>query len=187
MRLKNLKTQSASQRPLNIVLGPSVIRAVVIQDTPKLTSLARGTGVFSHEELVCLKEDLEAFHEGLYGEDEEADRIIALEQNGEVVGFAHYGRLVITDRTWMLHWIAVGQVHQSQGVGRLLMEAVESDVAAQNGRLILIETASNEAYMATRNFYVRRGYALAAVIEDYYCDGDHKCVYAKHLDRAKTY
>jgi len=49
------------------------------------------------------------------------------------------------------------------------------------GRLLLIETSSQEVYQSTVRFYERCGYALLARITDYYRPGDDKLLFGKYL------
>jgi ribosomal protein S18 acetylase RimI-like enzyme len=84
--------------------------------------------------------------------------------------------------TYDLYWIAVDPTLQSKGLGRALLDAVESAVRAEDGRLLIIETASKPEYAATRAFYERCGLELAARIQDFYARGDDKLVYCRRYD-----
>jgi ribosomal protein S18 acetylase RimI-like enzyme len=61
------------------------------------------------------------------------------------------------------------------------LEYVEHEVIKQGGRMLLIETSSQESYGATIRFYERNGYQLAARIKDFYRIGDDKLVFSKVL------
>ena len=52
---------------------------------------------------------------------------------------------------------------------------------ATAGRLLLIETSSQESYGATIRFYEKSGYPLAARIKGFYRPGDDKLIFAKEL------
>ncbi len=65
--------------------------------------------------------------------------------------------------------------------GADLIQYVERDVMDCGGRMILIETSSQESYGATVRFYERAGYELAARIRNFYKIGDDKLVYQKEL------
>jgi len=49
------------------------------------------------------------------------------------------------------------------------------------GRMILIETSSQETYGATVRFYEKAGYELVARIKNFYRVGDDKLVFSKEL------
>ncbi|MEX2176735.1 MAG: GNAT family N-acetyltransferase [Pirellulaceae bacterium] len=99
------------------------------------------------------------------------------EQKGRVVGYASFGPNTMTVSSWDLYWIAVEKGLHGQGIGGLLLAEVERRVAAAGGTRIYIETSHRDDYQATRGFYERCGYQLAAVLADFYAPGDSKAVY----------
>jgi ribosomal protein S18 acetylase RimI-like enzyme len=58
---------------------------------------------------------------------------------------------------------------------------VEEKIRRRGGRLLVIETSSQESYGDTRAFYERIGYTFAARLPDYYDEGDDKLIYLKQL------
>jgi ribosomal protein S18 acetylase RimI-like enzyme len=80
-----------------------------------------------------------------------------------------------------LYWIVVDPKAQGAGVGQALLRAAEAAAAAAGGRKLLIETASKPEYAATRAFYDRAGYAVAARVRDFYRVGDDKLIYERGL------
>ena len=56
-----------------------------------------------------------------------------------------------------------------------------SDIRQLNGRLLLIETSSLPHYELTRRFYLKHHYDQAAVLRDFYADGDDMVVFRKHF------
>jgi ribosomal protein S18 acetylase RimI-like enzyme len=99
----------------------------------------------------------------------------------DVRGYACYGPTPLTDGTFDLYWIAVERASHGTGFGRTLLQAVERDARGAHGRLLLIETSSQESYGATIRFYERNAYTLAARIPNFYRTGDDKLVFAKNL------
>ena len=87
----------------------------------------------------------------------------------------------MTDRTWYLYWIAVTKHTQARGIGGTLLQYVEDDIREQRGRILLIETSSLPYYDLTRKFYVKHDYEQAAVIDDFYADGDNLVVFRKRM------
>jgi ribosomal protein S18 acetylase RimI-like enzyme len=67
------------------------------------------------------------------------------------------------------------------GVGKRLLKFAEEEVQRRGGRLLLIETSSQETYGGTIQFYERTGYALVGRVTDYYKAGDDKLIFAKRL------
>lgn len=63
------------------------------------------------------------------------------------------------------------------------MDAVEREVRARGGRLLIIETSALPPTARARRFYERRGYAACGRIPDFYGDGDDKVIYAARMPR----
>ncbi len=154
-----------------------MIRPLLPADTPWCVSAATGTRVFKPVELQALQEVLDDFHAGQSPQ----HRAIVYERPGRNLGFAYYAPAAMTDRTWYLWWIVVDQQTQARGIGTTLLHHVEDDVRQSGGRLLLIETSSLPHYDLTRRFYLKHGYARAAILADYYADGDDMVIFRKHF------
>jgi ribosomal protein S18 acetylase RimI-like enzyme len=98
-----------------------------------------------------------------------------------MVGFACYGTESLTQDTWDLFWICARPEARGKGVGRALMAEVEAQARLANGRLMVIYTSSTPAFAPARRLYEAAGFARAAVIADYYRDGDDLYIYRKRL------
>ena len=110
--------------------------------------------------------------------------VAVLEEAGHqppVQGYVCYGLTPLTDGVYDLYWIVVDPASQGKGFGRRLLDFVEKDVVARRGRMLLIETSSQQTYEATIRFYQRSGYELAARIKNFYRVGDDKLVFSKEL------
>lgn len=156
-----------------------MLRPTLPDDTDILVDLARGTGFFKPLEVDTLREVLDDYHAGSAGELHQA--LTWDGPGGRPDGFVYFAPAAMTDRAWYLYWIAVRQECQGLGIGGQMLCAVEQHLAAEGGRLLLIETSDTTHYDPTRRFYLKNGYTLAATIPDYYADGDGMCVFAKRL------
>lgn len=156
-----------------------MIRPIIPTDTPVLLTLAEGTGVFKPLEIKALHEVLDDYHavtRAAHGH-----RAVALEQEGQVLGFAYYTPDAMTERTWSLWWIAVSRVLQARGLGTDLLRYLEADAREAGARVLFIDTSSLPHYDPTRRFYLKHGYEITGVLRDYYADGDDKVVFRKRL------
>jgi ribosomal protein S18 acetylase RimI-like enzyme len=108
-------------------------------------------------------------------------RFFVAELDGRVAGYACFGATPCTDRTWDLYWIAVDPTVHGAGIGWTLMSAVEHAIRQENGRMIVIETASKPAYDRTRAFYLEYGCHEVARVPGFYAVGDDKVVYTLTL------
>jgi len=156
-----------------------MIRPATPADTAALVALADATRLFKATEIVALREVLDDFHATHYLENHHA---ILDEENGEILAFAYFGPVPMTDRTWQLWWIAVRKDQQGRGVGGRLLRHVEDDIRSQyNARLLFIETGSLPHYELTRAFYRKHGYEQHALLRDFYGDGESMVVFRKVL------
>jgi ribosomal protein S18 acetylase RimI-like enzyme len=155
-----------------------MIRPTIPGDTPTLLAIAQGTAVFKPLEIEALQEVLDDYHESMH---EEGHRCVTYVEDGQVIGFAYYAPAAMTDRTWYLYWIAVDKPTHARGVGTRLLDHAEQDIRQSQGRLLLIETSSLPHYELTRRFYLKHQYKQAAVLRDFYADGDDMVVFRKHF------
>lgn len=155
-----------------------MIRPLTEADTPELLALTAETGFFKPLEVETLAEVLADFHDEYHTH---GHRAFALEADGRILGFVYHAPEEMTDRTWCLWWIVVATSQQGRGLGAKLLTFVEEDIRAQNGRLLVVETADTPRYEPTRRFYLNRGYTAAAHIPDFYFDDDGMVIFTKRL------
>lgn len=102
-------------------------------------------------------------------------------QPPQLAGFICFGPTPLTEGTYDLYWIAVDPAFAGQGIGSRLMAAMEAELRAQAGRLLLIETSSSPVYAGTRQFYLKNGCSLVETIPDFYHPGEDRVTYQKRL------
>jgi GNAT superfamily N-acetyltransferase len=107
--------------------------------------------------------------------------ILAANEENRPVGYICYGPIPLTDRAFDLYWIVVDPQWAGQGIGSLLLKAVEEDVQSRQGRILLIETSSSQAYEPPRRFYLKKGYTLVETIRDLYREGEDRLTYMKRF------
>jgi D-alanine-D-alanine ligase len=150
------------------------LRALTPADRAPIEAILRATGVFHEAEIAIALELVDAPASAGY-------RFLVADSEGRVAGYACFGATPLCDGTWDLYWIAVDPRLHGHGIGRALMEACETAIREEDGRLLLIETASKPAYDATRAFYLAWGCREVARVPDFYADGDDKVIYARTL------
>ena len=151
------------------------VRPLEAGDRVQIEALLRASHNFTPADVATA---LEVIDDALGGDPEYIVNVLA---NGEISGYECHGPVALTDGTFDLYWIVVDPRAQKRGFGRLLLQAAEKDVVGRGGRLLLIETSSQESYTQTINFYRRNGYRLEATVQNFYRPGDDKLIFAKNL------
>src|SRR5947207_816065 len=123
------------------------VRDVVREDLQPIRNIVTGTGNFNAAEIETAVEVIE---EALAGDEDY--HVLVAEQEGRVRGYACYGPTPMTEGTYDLYWIAVDAGSQGHGYGKELLRHVEQRIRKENGRLLIIETSSQENYGNTIRF-----------------------------------
>src|SRR2546421_9615468 len=160
----------------------SIIRPLVAADRGGVFRILENAGNFTPEEVATALELIDEWLE--LGEHSGYPTYVFEEQGDEesrVGGYVCFGPTPLTESTYDLYWIAVDKSKHRAGVGKRLMKFTEEEIVRRGGRLLLIETSSQETYGGTIQFYERTGYELVGKIKDYYKPGDDKLIFVKRL------
>jgi ribosomal protein S18 acetylase RimI-like enzyme len=149
------------------------------QDQTEIHRLTANSGVFSQEEVDCVDELWGDYRRD--GPERSGYYFIVARGDGAVAGYACYGPRPLTEGVYDLYWLAVDAQFRGQGIGLALIRQVEQDVAAQGGRLIVVETSGTPTYAAARGIYAKAGYLLEATLKDFYHAGDDLVIFTKHM------
>ena len=112
--------------------------------------------------------------------------------DSEMLGYVCFGPTPLTESTYDLYWIAVDKSKHRGGVGKKLLKFAEEEIARRGGKMLLVETSSQETYGGAIQFYEKTGYELVGKVKEYYKPGDDKLIFAKKVeavvlaDRAPT-
>ena len=147
-------------------------------DRAVIRRLAESTGFFRPDEVEIAVELVET---RLKSGPASGYAFVFAEVDGQTLGYACYGPIGCTLGSYDLYWIIVDKAAQGRGLGRRLVQEVERLVAAEAGRRIYVETSNRPQYVPTRDFYLRCGYVIDAVLKDFYDDGDDKVVLVKDV------
>jgi ribosomal protein S18 acetylase RimI-like enzyme len=153
-------------------------KMVVPSDVMSVTRLLKSTGFFkSHEIDVAI----ELIEERLKNGEGCGYLFYFLEIEGRTVAYGCYGEIPCTIKNYDLYWLAVDGSLREKGLGRVLLEKIESEIKLHSGRGIYIETSNKEQYSPTIAFYEKCNYKQIAVFEDFYDLNDNKVVFYKKL------
>jgi GNAT superfamily N-acetyltransferase len=155
------------------------VRPIEAGDREAIRALVAGTGAFQPHEVDVAMELVEVALTQK-GQDDYHPYVLA-EEDGTVVAYACFGKNPMTKATFDLYWIATRADRMGKGYGRAILSFVEEEVRRRGGRLLVIETSSQESYGTQRLFYEKTGCTLAAQLPDYYDEGDDKLIYLKRI------
>src|SRR3954462_2318338 len=164
-----------------------IIRPLVAADRSGVFRILENAGNFTPEEVGTALELIDEWlelgeHSGYLTYVLDAQS----EDGSEVLGYVCFGPTPLTESTYDLYWIAVDKSKHRGGVGKRLMKFAEEEIARRGGRMLLVETSSQETYGGTIQFYEKTGYDLVGKIKDYYKADDDKLIFAKKLRLSTT-
>lgn len=155
------------------------IRPLLATDREDVLRILDNAGNFTPDEVTTARELIDEWLE--QGEQSGYLTYVLEEDSLGVLGYVCFGPTPLTEWTYDLYWIVVDKSKHRGGVGKRLLKFGEEEVERRGGRLLLIETSSQETYGGTIQFYERTGYALVGRVGDYYKAGDDKLIFAKRL------
>lgn len=160
------------------------IRKLKAKDREVISAILKNTAMFTDKEIDVALELIDVY----LNNKNQKDYLVYVAETAqeEVVGYVCYGPTAVAEGTYDLYWIAVAGNYQGRGIGKQLLTFTEEEVRKLKGRLIIIETSSQEKYASTQNFYLGNRYILAARIKDYYRAGDDRLIYVKYLNTHKN-
>lgn len=145
-------------------------------DRDVVRSIIERTSYFRSDEVdVAVELVEEHLHRGIAS----GYHFVFAECNGAVVGYACFGPIACTVASYDLYWVAVDPVQQGQGIGRQLIDAVETQIIAAGGCRVYIDTSGQPKYAPTWRFYERSGFRCAARLLDFYAPGDDRLIFEK--------
>ncbi|HLA13859.1 MAG TPA: GNAT family N-acetyltransferase [Gemmatimonadaceae bacterium] len=160
------------------------IRPLAGHDRDDVCGILEGAGNFTADEVAIALELVDEWIE-LGEESGYLTYVLDSPTEGDgVLGYVCFGPTPLTESTYDLYWIAVDKSKHRGGVGKRLLKFTEEEVLRRGGRLLLVETSSQETYGGTIQFYERTGYQLVGKITDYYKLGDDKLIFAKTVATA---
>jgi len=152
---------------------------VLSDDCETVRAIVEATGYFAPSEVAVA---IELVQENLAkGAAASGYHFVFAEHGARTIGYVCYGPIPCTISSHNLYWIAVHPDFQGRGLGRMLMRESENRIRAAGGTRIYIDTSYKAQYEDTREFYQSLGYALDALLKDFYSPGDDKVIYRKIL------
>lgn len=147
------------------------IRKASSEDATEILRLAEESEIFDAGGLSLIKSKL--------SERTSAKWLLAL--NPRVVGVIYGDLEPVTEGTWNALMLLVQADERGKGIGRMLMNAFETEVKSEGARIVLVDTSSGEDFESARALYSKLGFVQEAQVRDYYADGADKVTFWKRL------
>jgi ribosomal protein S18 acetylase RimI-like enzyme len=165
---------------MRFMLNPTVKISIPDKSAgPSINFLAKKIPQFTEEDISCIDE---LWRESFRSKtDPDRYHFVIAAKNNKIVGFACYGHRPLTIGTYDFYWLGVDPDLQHQGIGRMLMTAVEDQIKSQGGYLMILETSSKDEFTNAREMYRVFGYERQVEIADFYKPGDGLVIYTKRL------
>jgi len=153
-------------------------------DVVAVRALVAETGVFNAEEVLIAVELVEetlakgkaSGYEFVFADHPDIEN--------SLLGYTCYGHISGTQASYDLYWIAVSPSKRRDGIGTRLMHESERLARQAGATRMYLDTAGSDLYIPTRAFYERLGYEKAAVLKDFFAQGDDKVIYLRKLQAA---
>ena len=171
-----------------MIVGPSPlslsVRAVEPADRDRVARLVASVEVFSAEEQAVALELVD--HQIAHPEATDYRFIFVAPAapapgSDELAGYLCYGRTPFTRSTYDLYWLATSPSHARSGVGRRLVDAMETEIARRGGGLVRVETDSREGHGSAMQFYQAVGFEQAVKIPEFYAPDDDLVIFMKRV------
>jgi GNAT superfamily N-acetyltransferase len=147
-------------------------------DAPAVRRIVESSGFFHPDEIEIAEELVrERLAKGIAS----GYHFLFADRGGDTVGYSCFGPIVCTQWSFDLYWIAVHDACRGGGIGRRILLESEERIRAAGGRRVYVETSSRDLYLPTREFYLRCGYKVEVVVEEFYGPGDSKYLFSKAL------
>lgn len=150
------------------------IRAVIKDDIDGLKKVVDSSALFPSEYLDEMISDY-------FNNPERQEIWFTYLDNDKQVAIGYCVPEKLTDGTYNLLAIGVSRDSQRRGIASQMMTHIEKQLKQKDGRLLLVETSSDDTQLGARNFYKKIGYTQAAIIKDFWKDGEDKIVFWKKL------
>lgn len=151
------------------------IRAIKVEDIQGLKNVLDSCGLFPSEYLDEMISDY-------FNNADTLDIWFTCADNDIPVSIGYCVPEKLTNGTYNLLAIGVSENYQRKGIANEMMNYIEQLLKSKEGRILIVETSSDDAQTGARSLYRKMGYKQEAVIRDFWNDGEDKIVFWKKLN-----
>ncbi len=150
------------------------IRAVSFADIEELKKVVNSSGLFPSEYLDGMISDY-------FNNRDTLDIWFAYFDVNKPVAIGYCVPEKFTEGTFNLLAIGVSQDSQRKGIASEMMNYIEQFIKQKDGRILIVETSSDDAQIGARSFYPKIGYTQVGIIKDFWKEGEDKIIFWKKL------
>ena len=148
------------------------------EDIESIRKIVTSTGFFYDYEIpVAVELIQERIEKGIASE----YFFVFADFEGQTIAYTCFGPIACTKSSYDLYWIATQNDFRGKGIGKLILEESEKEIAKLGGKGIYIETSSKPLYAPTQQFYIKCGYKIEAILKDFYDIDDDKLIFTKFI------
>lgn len=151
------------------------------QNLPEvLKLLSLYPGIFNDKILSAATEEIQR---ALHPNDTESQYFVARHKIGRnrIIGVIGYDLTEPCAKVYYLGWFAVDPEYQRRGIGRALLEKVETDLKNRGGRLFLADTLDGGENSPVKRFYEACGFLKGGFVPDYWAPGEDLTMFYKKI------
>ena len=108
---------------------------------------------------------------------------LVYEQDKMSIAVAYFAPERMTNGTYNFLLIAVHKDFQGLGIGKKILDHVETFLKELGNRILLVETSGLPEFERTRAFYIQNEYRMEARITEFYAKGEDKIIFWKSLQK----
>lgn len=150
------------------------IRSIINKDIDGLKKVVDSSELFPSE-------NLEEMISDYFNNPDTQDIWFTYIDNNKPVAFGYCVPEKLTNETYSLLAIGVSQDFQRNGLATEMMSYIEQQLKQKGGRILIVETSSDDTQVGARKLYKKLGYTQIAVIKEFWDEGEDKIVFWKKL------
>jgi D-alanine-D-alanine ligase len=185
---RSFDTEAEAAGPATVVMhGPTTRRAATRvrpakrSDLPALADLLARADCWSADDR---RRAADRLSDWLGRRTRDGDRCLVLTAHGELLGAAAVRPSDAGHGVFALDWLVIAPARRRHGYGRTLLQAVESTVIADGGRLLTAAVTSGPSATAGRHFLSRTEFHPAGEVPEFYRDGYSRLTFARPVAAA---
>lgn len=147
-------------------------------DIDNIRTIANSTGFFGED---ISEISVNIAETTLNGYTKNTYKFLFAENDGKMVAYACFGKILDSDATYELYWLSTLNEYRGKGIGKKIISKLIETVRNLGGSKIFVKTDGTKQYAPTRSFYEKCGFKNEAILKEYYDESDDCYIYSYKL------